>query len=206
MHAWGRAEDGGGYGGRQGLQEGEHTTHGCGYGAAGRDGECAPSAATHPNATMSSLCRWRVGLYRAWAGRASRSCSGATSSTLGSGPGSSSRVDRGRIRWGPQRVWWVYTSTSAHALPYISIRGAPPICCTILLQECMTDVSHVWREHHRMPLLSRHRCPASRSHPCRPCRLMQIPSINDIPVDFRVTLLSDAPNTRAIHSSKVGHS
>ena len=32
---------------------------------------------------------------------------------------------------------------------------------------------------------------------------MQIPSINDIPVDFRVTLLSDAPNTRAIHSSKV---
>lgn len=32
----------------------------------------------------------------------------------------------------------------------------------------------------------------------------KIPSANDIPVDFRVALLRDAPNTRAIHSSKVG--
>eukprot|EP00798_Chlamydomonas_sp_ICE-L_P022196 gene22196-29256_t len=30
----------------------------------------------------------------------------------------------------------------------------------------------------------------------------KIPSANDIPIDFRVTLLADAPNTRAIHSSK----
>jgi xanthine dehydrogenase molybdopterin-binding subunit B len=32
----------------------------------------------------------------------------------------------------------------------------------------------------------------------------KIPSANDIPVDFRVALLRDAPNVRAIHSSKVG--
>ncbi len=31
----------------------------------------------------------------------------------------------------------------------------------------------------------------------------KIPSANDIPVDFRVSLLRDAPNVRAIHSSKV---
>jgi len=30
----------------------------------------------------------------------------------------------------------------------------------------------------------------------------KIPSFNDIPIDFRVSLLSDAPNSRAIHSSK----
>ncbi|GAX80308.1 hypothetical protein CEUSTIGMA_g7746.t1 [Chlamydomonas eustigma] len=30
----------------------------------------------------------------------------------------------------------------------------------------------------------------------------KIPSVNDIPIDFRVTLLADAANTRAIHSSK----
>ncbi|GFR49634.1 hypothetical protein Agub_g11707 [Astrephomene gubernaculifera] len=30
----------------------------------------------------------------------------------------------------------------------------------------------------------------------------KIPSVNDIPVDFRVQLLADAPNVRAIHSSK----
>ncbi|PNW76169.1 hypothetical protein CHLRE_12g545101v5 [Chlamydomonas reinhardtii] len=30
----------------------------------------------------------------------------------------------------------------------------------------------------------------------------KIPSVNDIPVDFRVALLADAPNTRAVHSSK----
>lgn len=30
----------------------------------------------------------------------------------------------------------------------------------------------------------------------------KIPSVNDIPIDFRVTLLSNAPNTRAVHSSK----
>ncbi len=31
----------------------------------------------------------------------------------------------------------------------------------------------------------------------------KIPSVNDIPVDFRVQLLANAPNVRAIHSSKV---
>ncbi|KAG2484282.1 hypothetical protein HYH03_016926 [Edaphochlamys debaryana] len=30
----------------------------------------------------------------------------------------------------------------------------------------------------------------------------KIPSVNDIPVDFRVQLLADAPNVRAVHSSK----
>lgn len=30
----------------------------------------------------------------------------------------------------------------------------------------------------------------------------KIPTANDIPVDFRVRLLEDAPNTRAVHSSK----
>ncbi|KAG1664511.1 hypothetical protein FOA52_007775 [Chlamydomonas sp. UWO 241] len=30
----------------------------------------------------------------------------------------------------------------------------------------------------------------------------KIPSVNDIPVDFRVELLKDAPNARAVHSSK----
>jgi len=30
----------------------------------------------------------------------------------------------------------------------------------------------------------------------------KIPSANDIPLDFRVTLLRDAPNERAVHSSK----
>ena len=32
----------------------------------------------------------------------------------------------------------------------------------------------------------------------------KIPSVNDIPIDFRVSLLQNAPNPRAIHSSKVG--
>lgn len=31
----------------------------------------------------------------------------------------------------------------------------------------------------------------------------KIPSVNDIPVDFRVALLQNAPNPRAVHSSKV---
>jgi xanthine dehydrogenase/oxidase len=30
----------------------------------------------------------------------------------------------------------------------------------------------------------------------------KIPSFNDIPIDFRVSLLKDAPNSKAIHSSK----
>lgn len=30
----------------------------------------------------------------------------------------------------------------------------------------------------------------------------KIPTVNDVPVDFRVTLLRNAPNARAIHSSK----
>jgi xanthine dehydrogenase/oxidase len=30
----------------------------------------------------------------------------------------------------------------------------------------------------------------------------KIPTVNDIPIDFRVSLLKDAPNTRAVHSSK----
>jgi xanthine dehydrogenase molybdopterin-binding subunit B len=32
----------------------------------------------------------------------------------------------------------------------------------------------------------------------------KIPTANDIPVDFRVTLLQNTPNPRAVHSSKVG--
>lgn len=31
----------------------------------------------------------------------------------------------------------------------------------------------------------------------------KIPTSNDIPIDFRVSLLTDAPNARAVHSSKV---
>jgi len=31
----------------------------------------------------------------------------------------------------------------------------------------------------------------------------KIPTANDIPVDFRVTLLQNTPNPRAVHSSKV---
>jgi xanthine dehydrogenase molybdopterin-binding subunit B len=31
----------------------------------------------------------------------------------------------------------------------------------------------------------------------------KIPSVNDIPIDFRVSLLQNAPNPRAVHSSKV---
>jgi len=30
----------------------------------------------------------------------------------------------------------------------------------------------------------------------------KIPTVNDIPIDFRVSLLKDAPNTKAVHSSK----
>jgi xanthine dehydrogenase/oxidase len=30
----------------------------------------------------------------------------------------------------------------------------------------------------------------------------KIPTVNDVPVDFRVTLLRNAPNVRAVHSSK----
>ena len=30
----------------------------------------------------------------------------------------------------------------------------------------------------------------------------KIPTVNDVPVDFRVTLLRNAPNARAVHSSK----
>lgn len=32
----------------------------------------------------------------------------------------------------------------------------------------------------------------------------KIPTANDIPVDFRVTLMQNTPNPRAVHSSKVG--
>ncbi len=59
----------------------------------------------------------------------------------------------------------------------------------------------------RLPLVHR-----DRQHPwVRPGHLFtkgpgtyKIPSANDIPIDFRVTLLHNAPNVRAIHSSKVG--
>jgi xanthine dehydrogenase molybdopterin-binding subunit B len=56
--------------------------------------------------------------------------------------------------------------------------------------------------------------PAYRPPPPHPARaghlftkgpgFYKIPTANDIPLDFRVELLQNAPNPRAIHSSKVG--
>nr|AYC63819.1 hypothetical protein [Dichotomosiphon tuberosus] len=43
--------------------------------------------------------------------------------------------------------------------------------------------------------------PYGQLYSCGP-GLYKIPTVNDIPIDFRIKLLSNVPNTRTIHSSK----
>ena len=50
------------------------------------------------------------------------------------------------------------------------------------------------------PLPGRHL--TSQGYPGLSSHLVQIPSANDIPIDFRVRLFEDAPNRRTIYSSK----
>ncbi len=128
--------------------------------------------------------RWRAALCRAWAGAALRSWCGEMASTAGCDQGSSSRAAQALTRWGLSTQLWGF---GAAVWALICGQGAwcdGMACC------CICPAGPPDWSTFCLPLPLRFHCTAIHCTAAVPdCLPRQLPTANDIPVDFRVTLL-----------------